>query len=441
MKVFDFLKKNKDLIFELLLCLSVVSLPFSLRMNSLSVFALAIAWIFQEPFANRIKRLSNPLLLLFISFYLCYLVGMLWTVNIKYGFWELEKKMGLLVFPIIIGTTKPLTNKAFMRILQCFVIAILLASLTCLAHATYRAIALNALSVVDPQTQQTIYFYFYDGLSGFMIQPVYLSAYVVTSVFILLFLYAKRGLLSDELFKVFRNRAFIWIGIILLIAVLLMLSARIMILALVMLSFFLIVFFLRQKGRFVLGISTGVLSIVILGVSIHYVPFLRSRFEVVINSSFHFENDPERNKKLSGQLDDVNMRLAKWYFTLEAGKDKWFLGNGTGDGQDALMNKYLENNFMEGYIPQYNSHNQYLQTWLSLGMVGLIIMLCTICVPIYLAFKSGNILYLVFLGLILLFCITESIFSRQYGVVFYSFFNSLFAFHLNTVSFNFVKVA
>lgn len=429
MRILDFFKENKHEVFELLLCFSIVSLPFSLRVNSLSIVALAVAWIFQEPFANRIKRLSNPLLLLFLSFYLFYLIGMLWTANMKYGFWELEKKMGLLVFPIIIGTTKPLTSKAFIRVLQCFVIAVLLASLTCLAHAMYKAITLKTLFVIDTQTRQTIYFFFYDGLSGFMIQPMYLGAYVVTSIFILLFFYAKKKLLRGELFTVFRNRAFIWIGIIFLNAVLLMLSVRIMILALVVLSFFSIVFFLYQKGRLVLGLSIGILSIIILVVSILILPFLRSRFEVVMNSSFHFKNDPERNKDLSGQLDDVNMRLAKWYFSIEAGKDRWFLGNGTGDGQDALMNKYLENNFMEGYIPQYNSHNQYLQTWLSLGIVGLIIMLCTICVPIYLSFKSENILYLAFLGLILLFCITESIFSRQYGVVFYSFFNSLFAFH------------
>ena len=123
------------------------------------------------------------------------------------------------------------------------------------------------------------------------------------------------------------------------------------------------------------------------------------------------------------------MKLAQWYFTLETGKDTWIFGKGTGDDEDALLGTYRKNNFLEGLYPKFNSHNQYLQTWLGLGLVGLLIFLLNLFAPLYLAFREKNLLYIIFLILIISFFFTESVLCRQHGVVFYAFFNSLFAFH------------
>jgi O-antigen ligase len=125
----------------------------------------------------------------------------------------------------------------------------------------------------------------------------------------------------------------------------------------------------------------------------------------------------------------VQMRLAKWYFTIEAGQQSWLFGTGTGDDEDALLDTYKKNNFKEGYIPRFNAHNQFLQTWLGLGIIGLIILILNLFIPLFLAFKERNLYYCIFLILIISFCLTESVLCRQHGVVFYSFFNSLFAFH------------
>jgi O-antigen ligase len=66
----------------------------------------------------------------------------------------------------------------------------------------------------------------------------------------------------------------------------------------------------------------------------------------------------------------------------------------------------------------------------GLGIPGLALLLLTIVISLIHAIRSRKVIYIVFLVVFVVSCLTESMLERQSGVVFYSFFNALFAFHL-----------
>lgn len=78
-----------------------------------------------------------------------------------------------------------------------------------------------------------------------------------------------------------------------------------------------------------------------------------------------------------------------------------------------------------------NSHNQYFDTLISVGIIGLLLMLSFFVLPLVLMIKRKkyDIVYLSFMFIILFNAVFESIFERQLGIVFFLLFHLLF-FHV-----------
>lgn len=74
-----------------------------------------------------------------------------------------------------------------------------------------------------------------------------------------------------------------------------------------------------------------------------------------------------------------------------------------------------------------NTHNQYFETIISLGVIGLILLLGYFIVPIFIMIKNKNfsIIYLIFILIISFNAFFEAIFERQCGIIFFNFFNML----------------
>lgn len=420
----EFLKKNKEDVFFYCIVLSIVTLPFSVKINSIAIMLLVLCWLLKDSIKEKISNIQPKLFFLFISVYVIHLIGMFYTSNISQGIFEIEKKLSLLVFPVVLGTTHRFKKEQVQKVLNYFAAVCITASVLCLLYAVYKTISSGSFHYLNPQTQYTTYYFFYDGLSELFMHPVYFSVYIVFSFFIIF----KNTIDNWQTVSCRRNL----IKTILLfhcVIFLMLLSSRMMIIIFLVavVSYITFLFFKHEKKW--LGISVSMLAALMLASAVIFIPYVRTRMSELVTSSYHFENNPKTNSNLSGKLDGVEMRLAKWYFTVEAGKQSPLFGTGTGDDEDALLDTYKKNNFREGYIPQFNSHNQFLQTWLGLGAVGLLLLVLNLFIPLFLAFKEHNFYYFIFLILIISFCFTESILCRQHGVVFYSFFNSLFAFH------------
>ena len=81
----------------------------------------------------------------------------------------------------------------------------------------------------------------------------------------------------------------------------------------------------------------------------------------------------------------------------------------------------------------YHAHNEYLQTLLNYGAIGLIIVLCALFWPFKKALDRKNFLAVFWIALVALTAVTESIFSRQWGLFSFVFFSSIFLLELGNV--------
>jgi O-antigen ligase len=141
------------------------------------------------------------------------------------------------------------------------------------------------------------------------------------------------------------------------------------------------------------------------------------------NSVIQLDSDQSMERTWGGKA----LRVAIWKCAWDVVKLNPVWGVGTGDVQDNLQESYRINKFDFAYLyNSYNAHNQFLETMLALGVIGLLLLLCSFILPLQWAFKNQNGLYLIFIIFIAANCLTESLFERQKGIVFYAFFNALF---------------
>jgi len=123
---------------------------------------------------------------------------------------------------------------------------------------------------------------------------------------------------------------------------------------------------------------------------------------------------------------ETNARVYIWAYAMELIKDNPIIGYGVGDAKTEL-NVLLKNckaKFWNGkqnipiYLKNYNFHNQILQTWAEIGILGVMLLLYLMIRPW--TIKNQHPLFLIFLGLTFLGFLTESMFERQVGVVLFA---------------------
>lgn len=108
--------------------LLVVGMPTSTFLTSLPQIILAANWLLEGRLGEKMKRLwSNKAVLLLCSFFVMHLLGLLYTssAGMAYGMEDVQKKLPLLVLPLVFGTsTHTLTKKEIRAIMVFFMLSI-----------------------------------------------------------------------------------------------------------------------------------------------------------------------------------------------------------------------------------------------------------------------------------------------------------------------------
>lgn len=135
---------------------------------------------------------------------------------------------------------------------------------------------------------------------------------------------------------------------------------------------------------------------------------ISSRFKEIPKAMNAQDNERETS------IESNEARLTMWTTSWEIIKDNWLFGVGTGDVKDALISKNVALGNLEIAEKKLNSHNQFLNTWVQLGIGGLFCLLM-IFVATWNSTKSfyGAIFILAF-GTTMLF---ESFIETQGGIV------------------------
>ncbi len=120
------------------------------------------------------------------------------------------------------------------------------------------------------------------------------------------------------------------------------------------------------------------------------------------NSSYELENNP---------------RIIAWNSSLSILKDHWLLGVGLDRVQGYLDNYYARNGYEEHKNKSYNAHNQFLESWMGMGVMGLTLLVFSLGYGGYLAYCQKNIFAIIFLfNIIVHFCF-ESMLNRAHGII------------------------
>ncbi len=102
-----------------------VGLPLNKLVLSLSGMLMALNWLiegnFREKFAS-LKKEKTGVLLAVVYFILC--LSLLYSEDIAYGFKDLRIKLPMLLFPVVMLSSKPLTKKMYQAVMLAFVLAV-----------------------------------------------------------------------------------------------------------------------------------------------------------------------------------------------------------------------------------------------------------------------------------------------------------------------------
>jgi len=406
------LVNNKHIIrlYQLELILLAFVLPIYRKIVPYVIAVLVITWLLEADFVGKAKRIAGSrhrlYTLLFGGLYLVYGLGLLYSSNFDYGYFDLEVKMSLFIFPVLMASLpdEVFSARIARQVLWSFVAGVLASILYCYGQAVLRYIEWDNLAV-----------FYYSSLSP-LIHPSYLAMYVCFALAIILY-FLHNGVVKN---RGLRIAVIALAGLFELFIIMLSSKAGVLGLALVLGLFSGYLFFGQRKIR------QGFISSVALFGSFIFL------FMVFPVSTERFEETRDAIEQTDIHADEIpnstGERIMIWWYSFEITNDNFLVGVGTGDVKDHLLEKYREKQMFNALGLELNAHNQYLQTTLALGIMGLVILMLTLVLPALYGLEVKQYLYLICLLLIAFNFLFESMLETQAGVVFYAFFNAyLFA--------------
>jgi O-antigen ligase len=406
---------------SLLLFLFLLPLPLTtsrvllIAMVSISIIETAIHYRTE----SMVFEKKNPILFFPIVFFILLMISYFFTEDKITGIKQLEKAYPFLLIPLAAFTWK-FSKENLRWIFNAFIGGCLFASFLCLVNALLRSLSIHNGSLVfdarvtkDPRisfwgslTWDGNYF-FSKTLSVFM-HPSYFSLYLLLSVLVLAFC-------RNAFFRDFRPKVYYSLLGFLLFVVLLLSSKA---------AYLSVLCILLVKGfSYVKESSTWMKSVFFCSflLTSFLLFFLNPKTRELVDKLFSvgFTVDP------NGQYSYEN-RLQTWYASVRLIRENFWMGTGIGDAQHQLDYFYSANHFTVALGNQFNSHNQFLTTFLELGLFGFIFFLGWMFSIVRLAYvRSQKVLLMFMLLLIINFCV-ESMFERYHGISFAAFFFCLF---------------
>jgi len=132
-----------------------------------------------------------------------------------------------------------------------------------------------------------------------------------------------------------------------------------------------------------------------------------------------------QKERFSNKVLQNEPRLILWDTAFDIAKTAPFFGHGISDTQNKFMESLMSNQSKEFILLNQNNkildaHNQYLQTTMELGLVGLILLVFIYIFPIFLVEKK--------LKIVTIFIIATVLFQSIFDVILTGIFSRFFVF-------------
>jgi O-antigen ligase len=126
-------------------------------------------------------------------------------------------------------------------------------------------------------------------------------------------------------------------------------------------------------------------------------------------------------------LKNMDQRTREWYSAIQLIKEKPLAGFGLSKVEGRMIEEYRKHGFME------EAHNQFLESQMTFGIFGILSLLWMLLTPVW--FRKETMypqLIPSFIITISFFLLFESMFNRQWGIMFFLLFYFIISIRLKT---------
>jgi O-antigen ligase len=411
---------QEKLFFYLVVSVIFTTLFSWLNINSVCIMLMVVSRFLFKPIPLLRTVFTNPLFLAILVYCLIGAAGFLYARNIRIQADSVSKEATLVAVALVFCAGGSLSGTGYRKLLDWYYVLLSAASICCL---------FTALQHYNDSRESAVFFY------HLLTRPIGQNAviYSVYIVFGLLFLLAPggdpfAGKLTPAASRLCRYAlAAFFIGMIVLLS-----SKLVLVIALlIVLNAVFRKYSYRRNRRVLLVFGSALLAgICLLGltdnpVSRRFRELAAGDLAVVRADKF----DPGM------YFNALQLRLLEWRFGFEILKEHnaWVYGVSPGDSQDLLNDKYVATNMYIGNPAEgphrkvrgflgYNFHNQYLETLVRSGFIGLASLLAIFALFFAGARRLGTREGWFVVLTLAVFFIPEAPLTMQHGVFLFSFF-------------------
>jgi O-antigen ligase len=417
-------------------CVLVALIPYAVVLVTYGIlFWIVTAIILMVRHKGLVSKFEyNTGFILCLLAYLIFVIGVFYSNNTDSAIFDIQVKLSMILIPPVIFLLRDFYKKYFNIILLAFLVINIILAIICLFNAFY-----NSTNIIDGtltfstsvpgkyQDQNTgIPSYFaYSNFSLFK-HPTYFSMYLLLCLFSIIYFIRN----SYYLFKSKKASIIIYcLAMVFIVIIIYFLESKAAYFSLLFLTFAYSLFYLIKKKKWVLCL----LIIFALGI-FGYIAYKNNSRFYYINSALKNRTafiDVIKKKDYQALIDTYGIdRIPIWMLSVELIKENFWTGVGSGDVSDNLMKKYKYYKLISLEQKGYNSHNQYLETFISVGIFGFLIFIAWLFYPLFLqkSYRKENFLILIFCGIIIINFFFEAALNIISGVIFIAFFYSFLLF-------------
>ncbi|MES2678301.1 MAG: O-antigen ligase family protein [Bacteroidota bacterium] len=388
------LKQKLFYFFPVLFCFS---LPFGSRLLSVIVACWTIVSFFNIQKADIKQGFKNTSLWLLFLFFIITVISALFSENREEGLFGIEVKLSVLLFPWLLFCFAWPTE-ILKRCVVAFVSGCFFACVYLITRAFYYSF--------NGQPE-----YFFYSLFSDLIHASYFAMYLILAIVIVILFYRKW--FSTQ--RTIMYSAYFFVAV--FVITIFLCSSKLGII-----SFFIampILALYRLKDRLNTKTVIVVLSSVLVLLVVAYVVFPGSFSR--LRSIASVSASPDKTS-----AESTAVRILIWDQAIDLIGQNPLFGTGVGDVNDDLYNAYRQQGITGALEHKLNAHNQYLQTFIGMGLVGFIL-LCFLTVgQLIKAIWKKNFLLFMFALLVSLNFLVESMLQTAAGILFFTFFVCVF---------------
>jgi len=391
--------------------LIMVVLPFHYKFIPPLMVLLCLAWISENYYKLgeifRYNSLHRLLLISFILYFVWQIISVLYSSDIQMGWSNIFGRLSLLIFPVILFKPGVRIRSNALNLLRVFTLSTLAYVISCFGYALYRSLDFNngALSFNPHPVDEYWINYFFGTDLTYSIHPSYLSMYVLISVFI-----SFESWYDKSLKKGFRI-GWLIVGSLLFVSIYFISSRAGILAAIATIAFYAINKIINRKKSRIIWMS-------IILILIFSLPLIRNNDRVnLLLQGF--------SKEKGYELRRQDERLIVWRSAVEIIKKHPVFGVGIGDVRTELVKEYNRAGEDKLEKERLNAHNQFLEVLLEGGMVGFLFFLLVFGSMIFIAIDEKNLILGMFVIMMIIFFMFETVLYRLAGVSFFSLFSFL----------------